>query len=130
MLLSHSPPGNFAEKRVLKLLASFSSHCLAYELNLTRRLFKGRVVHSVQLQMQIENIIFKSWGMHRKHEMVSWFQSNTAAVTNFAFPSLFAFIATLFFFQWTLLLLASFGWGNFGKAFNSRIAGSDRLVGT
>ena len=116
--LSHSCPGNFAEKLVVKLVASFSSHdhCLAYELNLTRRLFKGRVVHSVQLQMQIENIIFKSWGMHRKHEMVSWFLSNTAAVTNFAFPSLFAFIATLFFFQWTLLL-ASFGWGNIGKAF-------------
>ena len=71
--LSHSSPENFAEKLVLKLVASFSSHCLAYELNLTRRLFKGRVVHSVQLQMQIENIIFKSWGMHRKHEMVSWF---------------------------------------------------------
>ena len=67
------PSQNFAEKLVLKLVASFSSHCLAYELNLTRRLFKGRVVHSVQLQMQIENIIFKSWGMHRKHEMVSWF---------------------------------------------------------
>ena len=58
---------------VLKLVASFFSHCLAYELNLTRRLFKGRVVHSVQLQMQIENIIFKSWGMHRKHEMVLLF---------------------------------------------------------
>ena len=127
--LSHYSTGNFAETLVLKLVASFSSHCLAYKLNLTRRLFKCRVVHSVQLQMLIENIIFKSLGMHRKHEMVSWFLSNTAAVTNFSFPSLFAFIATLFFFQWTLLL-ASFGWGNFGKAFNRRIAGSDRLVGT
>ena len=32
-LLSHSPLGNFAEKLVLKVVASFSSHCLAYELN-------------------------------------------------------------------------------------------------
>ena len=30
--LSHSPPRNFAEKLVLKLVASFSSHCLVYNI--------------------------------------------------------------------------------------------------
>ena len=65
-------PGDFAEKRVLKLVEWFSGHCRAIELKLTTNRFTGRTLGGLLIQMQ--NISSRSLGMRRKQnfEIVFW----------------------------------------------------------
>ena len=55
------PPGNFAEKCVLKLVQQSSSHCLAIKslIKLTSKLLLAALI-------QMQNISLQSWGMHGK----------------------------------------------------------------
>ena len=57
-------PGDFAEKRVLKLVEWFSGHCRAKGLKLTTNRFTGRTLRGLLIQMQ--NISLRSSGMRRK----------------------------------------------------------------
>ena len=61
-LLTHLPPGNFANECILKLVKWFSGQC--QELKLVRRPFTGRKLRGRLIQMQ--NISLLSLGMHRK----------------------------------------------------------------
>ena len=72
-ILNPFAPGDFAEKRVLKLVEWFSGHCYK-ELKLTTNQFTGRTLGGLLIQMQ--NISLRSSGMQRK---------------------LFAFLASFFF---------------------------------
>ena len=56
-------PGDFAEKRVLKLVEWFSGHWYK-ELKLTTNRFTGFPLHGLLIQMQ--NISLQSSGMRRK----------------------------------------------------------------
>ena len=56
-------PGDFAEKRVLKLFKWFSGHCRAV-------VFTGRTLRGLLIQMQ--NISLQSSGMRRKQNFESF----------------------------------------------------------
>ena len=81
-MFSPFTPGDFAEKRVLKLVEWFSGHChVIKELKLTTNPFTGRALHG--LLIQIQNISLRSSGMGRKQnfEIVFGFESDTAVLT-------------------------------------------------
>ena len=59
-ILNPFAPGDFAEKRVLKLVEWFSGHCYK-ELKLTTNQFTGRTLGGLLIQMQ--NISLQSSGM-------------------------------------------------------------------
>ena len=74
--------GDLAEKRVLKLVEWFSGPAVLYkELQLTTKLFTGRTLHGLLIQMQ--NISLGSSGMRRKQnfEVVFGFKNETAVLT-------------------------------------------------
>ena len=63
-------PGDFGEKRVLKLVEWFSDHCRAIkELKLTTNRLAGRTLGGLLIQMQ--NISLRSSGMRRKQNFSS-----------------------------------------------------------
>ena len=90
-------PGDFAKKRVLKLVEWFSCHCHSCyeELQLTTNPFTGRTLHGLLIQMQ--NISLQSSGMRRKQnfDIVFGFKSDTTVLT-FTFPFLSSPLFSLF----------------------------------
>ena len=89
-------PGDFGEKRVLKLVEWFSDHCRAIkELKLTTNRFAGRTLGGLLIQMQ--NISLRSSGMRRNQnfEIVFGFKSDTAVLT-FTFRFLSSLLFSLF----------------------------------
>ena len=102
-------PGDFAEKRILKLVKWFSGHCCAIW-------FTGRTLCGLLIQMQ--NISLRSSGMRRKQnlEIVFGFKSDTAVFTfTFRFLSSLLFLLFLphFFFSCWAFSRLQFG----GKSF-------------
>ena len=92
-------PGDFAKKRVLKLveyMVFWSLSCYK-ELKLTTNPFTGRTLHGLLIQMQ--NISLRSSGMCRKQNFekfrVFGFESDTAVLT-LTFPFLSSPLFSLF----------------------------------
>ena len=125
-------PGDFAKKRVLKLVEWFSGHCCAIykELKLTTNLFTGRTLHGLLFQMH--NISLRSSGMSIKQnfKIVFGFKNDTAVLTCtfrfLSFPLFSLFLPHFFFSCWAFSRL-HFGGKSFRKAF--RILGLGERYG-
>ena len=89
-----------ASKEVFGSLSSYYK-----ELKLTTKLFAGRTLCGLLIQMQ--NISLRSSGMHRKQNFEFWGlkvtqQSWLLLFASYLLPSFFAFRASFFFYCWAL----------------------------
>ena len=103
--LAHSPLESLPKTRFEASKEVFGSLSCYKELKLTTKLFAGRTLCGLLIQMQ--NISLRSSGMHRKQNFEFWGlkvtqQSWLLLFASYLLPSFFAFRASFFFYCWAL----------------------------